>query len=51
MDRAELIAKQKEIDEQYIKEGLTDEVLDKQIELNKLRNQHNINVSDEEFVQ
>ena len=51
MDRAELIARQKEIDEQYIKEGLTDEVLEKQIELNKLRNEHNLNVSDEEYIQ
>ena len=33
---------QKEIDELYEKEGLTDEVLDKQIYINKLRNAHNI---------
>lgn len=33
---------QKEIDELYEKDGLTDEVLDKQIYLNKLRNAHNI---------
>ena len=46
MDKAELIARQKAIDEQYIKEGLTDEVIDKQIELNKLRNQYNIDIGD-----
>ena len=51
MDKETLKAKQKEIDIQYINEGLTNEVLNKQIELNKLRNQHNINVSDEDFVQ
>lgn len=33
---------QKEIDELYEKDGLTDEVLDKQIYINKLRNAHNI---------
>lgn len=33
---------QKEIDELYEKEGLTDEVLDKQIYVNKLRNAHDI---------
>lgn len=32
---------QKEIDELYEKDGLTDEVLDKQIYLNKLRHTHN----------
>lgn len=37
-----LAKKQKEIDELYKKEGLTDEVLDKQIEINKLRHEHNI---------
>ena len=37
-----LAKKQKEIDELYEKEGLTDEVLDKQIYINKLRNAHNI---------
>ena len=47
MDRAELIARQKEIDEQYIKEGLTDEVLEKQIELNKLRNEHDVDIGDD----
>lgn len=33
---------QKEIDDLYKKEGLTDEVLDKQIYVNKLRNAHDI---------
>lgn len=37
-----LAKKQKEVDELYEKEGLTDEVLDKQIELNKLRHEHDI---------
>lgn len=32
---------QKEINELYEKDGLTDEVLDKQIYLNKLRHAHN----------
>ena len=47
MDKAELIARQKAIDEEYIKEGLTDEVIEKQIELNKLRNEFNIDISDD----
>lgn len=51
MDKAELIARQKAIDEEYIKYGLTDEIVDKQVELNKLRNKYNINVTDEDFVQ
>lgn len=33
---------QKEIDDLYEKEGLTDEVLNKQIYVNKLRNAHDI---------
>lgn len=33
---------QKEINELYEKESLTDEVLDKQIYVNKLRNAHDI---------
>ena len=41
----------KEIDKDYIKYGLTDEIIDRQIELNKLRNEHNLNVSDEDYVQ
>ena len=37
-----LARKQKEVDELYEKHGLTDEVLDKQIAINKLRYAHNI---------
>lgn len=33
---------QRQVDKQYEKEGLTDEVLDKQLEVNKLRHKHNI---------
>lgn len=34
--------KQEEVDQLYEEHGLTDEVLDKQIAINKLRNAHNI---------
>ena len=34
--------KQKEVDKLYNKDGLTDEVLDKQIAINKLRHAHDI---------
>jgi len=34
--------KQKEVDELFEKDGLTDEVLDKQIAINKLRHAHDI---------
>ena len=47
MDKKELIERQKAIDEEYIRDGLTDEVIDKQIELNKLRNEHNIDIGDD----
>lgn len=43
--RAELQDKQKIINEKYEKEGLTDEVLDLQVELNTKR--HKLNISDE----
>ena len=33
---------QKEVDKLYEKHGLTDEVLDKQIKINKLRHEHDI---------
>lgn len=33
---------QKEVDKLYDENGLTDEVLDKQIEINKLRHKHDI---------
>lgn len=37
-----LMEKQKEVDKLYKEQGLTDEVLDKQIEINKLRHRHDI---------
>ena len=37
-----LAKKQKEVNELFEKDGLTDEVLDKQITINKLRNAHDI---------
>ena len=37
-----LAEKQKEVDQLYAENGLTDEVLDKQIEINKLRHGHDI---------
>ena len=46
---------QRYVDEQYEKHGLTDEVLEKQIEANRLRHKHNIsdksNRLHEEYVQ
>ena len=46
---------QKLVDKQYEEEGLTDEVLEKQLEVNKLRHKHNIsdesNRLHEEYVQ
>jgi len=45
-----LAKKQKEVDELYERDGLTDEVLDKQIAINKMRNGHNISES-KDFVQ
>ena len=38
---------QLEVDELYEKEGLTDEVLEKQVEINKLRHEHDIPDSNE----
>ena len=47
--------KQRSINKKYEKEGLTDEILDAQIELNKMRHEHNIadekQVIYEEYVQ
>ena len=48
--------KQRDLNERYGKEGLTDEILDEQVELNKLRSKYNIVdeteiVNDEGFVQ
>ena len=37
-----LAKKQKEVDKLYEEHGLTDEVLDRQIEINKLRHAHDI---------
>ena len=37
-----LAKKQKEVDKLYAEHGLTDEILDKQITINKLRNAHDI---------
>ena len=42
---------QKLVARAYRKEGLTDDVLDMQIQLNELRYDYNINDSDDEFVQ
>ena len=47
MDKSELEKRQAEIDAEVIKYGITDEVIDKQIELNKLRNEHDINLENE----
>ena len=47
MDATELEKRQRAIDEEYCKYGLTDEVIDKQIELNKLRNEHDVNIDSE----
>lgn len=43
--RKELAKKQEELNEQYAKDGLTNEVLEKQVSLNQLRNK--LNISDE----
>ena len=42
MNEKELDEMQKEVNELYEKEGLTDEVLDKQLKINSLRNKYNI---------
>lgn len=33
---------QRELNKRYVEEGLTDEILDKQVELNRLRHEHDI---------
>lgn len=38
----EIKNRQKRLNQKYEQEGLTDEILDKQIELNKLRNKYDI---------
>ena len=40
---------QRDINKRYVEEGLTDEILDQQIKLNKLRNEHDI-VDESEIV-
>ena len=42
---------QKLINKSYEKYGLTDWVLDAQVRLNELRNEYDINETDDEFVQ
>lgn len=55
LNQIQLKNKQRAIDKQYAKEGLSDEVLDAQIELNQLRNELDIpdesNFIFENFVQ
>lgn len=55
LKQIQLKNKQRAIDKQYAKEGLSDEVLDAQIELNQLRNELDIpdesNFIFENFVQ
>ena len=40
--KKELDDKQRIVNDLYLKDGLTDEVLDKQLEINQLRNKYNI---------
>ena len=51
----ELAERQKALNEKYAKEGLTDEVFEEQLEINKLRHKHDIpdktKVLHKEFVQ
>ena len=47
MDKSELKERQKAIDAEYIQYGLTESDVDKQIELNKLRAEHDLNLDDE----
>lgn len=42
---------QKTVTKEYEKNGLTDNVLNAQIRVNKMRNKYNINELDETFVQ
>ena len=47
--------RQRKLDKKYNEEGLTDEVLEEQLELNRLRNEYDVNTDDEkvyeEYVQ
>lgn len=40
--KSSLENRQKELDEKYAKQGLTDEVLEEQILINKLRHEHDL---------
>ena len=40
--KAKLAQMQEEVDKQFLENGLTDEILDKQLEINKLRHEHDI---------
>lgn len=42
LKKIELKNKQREVDKQYAREGLSDEVLEKQVEINTLRRELNI---------
>ena len=51
----ELLERQEKLNKQYAEQGLTDEVLDEQLEINRLRHEHDIpdenNQVHKEFVQ
>ena len=49
--KIQIIYKQKIIDFKFKKYGLTDEILDSQIRLNKLKNEYDVNESIKEYVQ
>lgn len=43
----EIINRQKQLNKMFEEEGLTDEILNEQLEINRLRNKHNIVLEDE----
>ena len=47
MDKKELERLQKEVDIERINDGLTESVIEKQIRLNKLRAEHDINTDND----
>lgn len=51
MMKENLKRKQEEINALYEKEGLTDEVLDKQIALNRAKTAHNIAIKNNKYIQ
>ena len=55
LKKIQLRNKQREVNKKYAKEGLTDEVFNAQLEINKMRHKHNISDSSksifENFVQ